>query len=84
MAEPKDLVMPMLREIRAEIRDHRAETHEGFRGVDARLEKIEARQKSFSNALTADTMMPKFMVGDFEERIEALEKKMDQLLKSKN
>jgi hypothetical protein len=28
--------------------------------------------------------MSKFMVGDFEERIEALEKKMDQLLKSKN
>ena len=84
MAEPKDLVMPILREIRAEIRDHRTETHEGFRDVNARLEKIEARQKSFSNALTADTMMSKFMVGDFEERIEALEKKMDQLLKSKN
>ena len=84
MAEPKDLVLPMLREIRAEMRERFDGVAERFDGVDTRLEKIDSRQKSFSNALTADTMMSKFMVGDFEERIEALEKKMDQLLKSKN
>jgi archaellum component FlaC len=77
MPEPKDLAVPMLREMRNQM-DKR------FDGVDARLEKIEARQESFSNALTADTMISKFMVGDFEERIEALEKKVDQLLKAKN
>ena len=77
MAEPKDLVVPMVKEMRKEI-------GERFDGVDARLEKIETTQKSFRNALTADTMMSKFMVGDFEERIEALEKKVDQILKIKS
>jgi hypothetical protein len=75
MPEPKDLVVPMLREMRNQM-DKR------FDGVDQRLEKIESAQKSFRNALTADTMMSKFITGDFEERIEALEKKMDDLLRA--
>lgn len=75
MPEPKDLVVPMLREMRSHI-DKR------FDVVDERLEKIESTQKSFRQALTADTMMSKFITGDFEERIEALEKKMDVLLRA--
>jgi hypothetical protein len=77
MAEPKDMVVPLLKEMRSEI-------NERFDKVDKRLEKLEGGQKSFLNALTADTMMSKFITGDFEERSEALEKKMDQLLKAKN
>lgn len=76
MAEPKDMIVPMLNEMRAAM-DNR------FDGVDRRLESIEGRQKSFNNALTADTMMSKFVTGDFEERIDALEKKVAQLLKGK-
>ena len=75
MPEPKDLVVPMLREMRSQM-DKR------FDGVDQRLDKIESAQKSFRNALTADTMMSKFITGDFEERIDAPEKKMDDLIKA--
>ena len=75
MFEPKDLVVPMLREMRSQM-DKR------FDGVDQRLDKIESAQKSFRNALTADTMMSKFITGDFEERIDAPEKKMDDLIKA--
>ncbi len=84
MAEPKDLVLPILREIRADVREVRTEMNERFAVVDAKLEKIDARQKNFSNALTADTMMSKFVTGDFEERIGALEKKVNELLKPKS
>ena len=42
---------------------------------------LRAKQKSFNNALTADTMMSRFVTGDSEERIGALEKKVDQLIK---
>ena len=76
MPEPKDLVVPILREMRKEM-------GERFDGVDERLEKIDSAQKSFRNALTADTMMSKFITGDFEERIEALEKKVDSLSKAR-
>jgi uncharacterized coiled-coil DUF342 family protein len=89
MPEPEDMVIPMLREMRDEMRerfDGVSKRFDGvskrFDGVDQRLEKIESAQKSYRNALTADTMMSKFITGDFEERIEALEKKMDGLLKA--
>ena len=84
MPEPKDLVVPMLRELRKEMREGFDDTRVQFKVVNQRLDKIEGSQKSFLNALTADTMMSKFITGDFEERIGALEKKMDQLLKAKN
>jgi hypothetical protein len=82
MSEPNDMVMPMLREIRKEIKDGFRNVDERFAIVDKRLENIESTQKSFRQALTADTMMSKFITGDFEERIEALEKKMDDLVKA--
>ena len=82
MPEPKDLVLPMLREMRNEMREGFEDTKLQFKVVNERLNKIEGAQKSFLNALTADTMMSKFITGDFEERIVALEKKMDGLLKT--
>jgi hypothetical protein len=76
MSEPKDMIVPMLREMREEMRAFRDETAE-------RLEKIEAAQKSFRNAMTADTMMSKIVIGDFEERIVALEHEIRRLGRSK-
>ena len=76
MAEPNDMIIPMLREMREEAADFRA-------SIERRLEKIEGNQRSYKQALVADTMMSKFMVGDFEERIHALEDKVDALTKKR-
>ena len=76
MAEPNDMIIPMLREMREQI-DTR------FDQVERRLEKIEGNQRSYKKALVADTMMSKFMVGDFEERIQQLEDKLDLLTKKR-
>jgi len=81
MAEPKDMIVPMLQEIRKEMREGFSEVDKRFDKVDIRLEKIESAQKTFRQALTADTMMSKFITGDFEERIGALEKKVEELAK---
>lgn len=73
MAKDADgLVMSMLREMR-----------EQFDAIGARLRRLEAGQKTIRQALTADTMMSKFVTGDFEERITALELKVDRLMKAK-
>ena len=72
MAEPTDLIMPMLREMRVEIKKDFAEANK-------RLDRIEERQKSFSQALAGDSFMSKMLIGDWEERIEALEKKVKKL-----
>ncbi len=81
MPEPKDMIVPMIREMRKAMDERFDEVDVQFKGVNQRLEKIDSTQKSFRQALTADTMMSKFITGDFEERIEALEKKMDDLLR---
>jgi hypothetical protein len=81
MPEPEDMIIPMLRELRQELRETRSDMKKELGDVGSKLTSLEGSMKSFRNALTADTMMSKFITGDFEERIEALEKKMDGLLK---
>jgi polyhydroxyalkanoate synthesis regulator phasin len=79
MADPVDMIMPMLREMRAEMRDE-FDAVKGLIGVlDKRMSAIEANQKSYRAALSADTLMTKLITGEFEERIEALEVKVREL-----
>ncbi|PWW03906.1 hypothetical protein DFR52_101595 [Hoeflea marina] len=80
MAEPEDMIIPMLREIRVELGDLRREVRDGFAANDRRFSDVEVRLKNLNNAMTADTMMSKLVTGDFEERIGALEKKVDDLM----
>jgi predicted RNase H-like nuclease (RuvC/YqgF family) len=77
--EPEDMIMPMLREMRGEMREMRSEMHE----MKQQLDKLESGQKTIRQALTADTMMSKFVTGDFEERIFELERKVEALSKGK-
>lgn len=79
MAEPDDMILPLLREMRAEIAAGRAENIERFDLMDRRVQKMEGQLESFRHALTADTLMSKLVTGEFEERIDALEKKVREL-----
>jgi BMFP domain-containing protein YqiC len=79
MVEPIDMIMPMLCEMRAENSELHAKSQKEFADVKQRLDRIEDRQKSFSHALAGDSLMSKMIVGDWEERIEALEAKMKNL-----
>jgi hypothetical protein len=81
--EPESMIIPLLREIRGEMRENFARVDQRFDDVQQRLEKLESGQKTIRQALTADTMMSKFVTGDFEERIFELERKVDALLKGK-
>ncbi len=72
MAEPTDLLLPLIREMRAENATRHTE-------VIARLEAVEKAQVSFRQALAGDSLMSKLVTGDFEERMEALERRVRQL-----
>ncbi|MFM9975642.1 MAG: hypothetical protein ACKVON_13840 [Beijerinckiaceae bacterium] len=72
MAEPKDMIMPMLREMRSDAENRHSE-------VIQRLDKLEQAQVSFRHALTADSLLGRMVTGEFEERIEALEAKLKKL-----
>ena len=81
--EPEDMIMPMLREMRGEIRERFSKIDGQLEDVIGRLDKLESGQKTIRQALTADTMMSKFVTGDFEERIFELERKVEALIKGK-
>ena len=79
MAEPVDMILPMLRDMRTEAAV--AETNAGRRHevLLSRLKKLEEQQNSFRQALTGDSLLSKLVTGEFETRIEELERKVRQL-----
>ncbi len=87
MSKTADMILPMLREMRAENQrlheETRTRSDAKFQIVEARLKKIEEAMVSYRQALTSDTLMSRLVTGEFEERIEALEKKVKQLEKQK-
>ncbi|SIQ10628.1 hypothetical protein SAMN05880582_101754 [Rhizobium sp. RU20A] len=82
-SEPENLILLLLREMRADIDRRFQEVRSDFEDVKQRLDKLESGQKTIRQALTADTMMTKFVTGDFEERIFELERKVEALTKDR-
>ena len=78
MADPEDMIVPMLREMPAESERRHGEVLARFDVVEGRLPKLEDAQASFKQALTSDTLLSR-LVGEFEQRIEAPERKMRAL-----
>jgi hypothetical protein len=79
MTDPEDMIVPLLREMRAENLTQHEQTRALVMMLDKRLGGVEEAQKSFRPALTADTLLSKLVTGEFEERIEALENKVREL-----
>jgi|SRR3954465_15154982 hypothetical protein len=83
MAEPADMILPMLREMRAELlaRFERVEARvdAGFNTTNRRLDAMEKSLASFKQALTADSLLSKLVTGEFEERIETLERSIKRI-----
>jgi hypothetical protein len=79
VAEPADMIVPLLREMRAEISARFDGVDDRFDIVERRLQKLEEMQVSYRQALSADSLLSKLLTGEFEERIEALERKVKDL-----
>jgi hypothetical protein len=79
MAEPDDMIIPLLREMRPEMRERFAESDRRFDAVDQRLVKLSASMETLRQALGADSFMGRLVTSNFEERIEILERKVREL-----
>jgi hypothetical protein len=78
MAQPDDMILPMLREMRAKNAARYDRSLEKFASIERRLDKIEEAQLSFRQALTADSLLSKLVTGEFEQRIEVLGRKVKE------
>ena len=67
MAGPADMIVPLLREMRAENAALHEETRELIKALDKRLGAIERAQDSYRQALSADTLLSKLATGEFED-----------------
>ena len=76
MADPIDMIVPMLREMRAENVALHEQTRQLIGEVDRWLGAVETAQKSYRAALSADTLLGKLVTGEFEEPITVLQRKM--------
>jgi hypothetical protein len=77
MAEPDNMVPPLLREMRAENLGEHKRTREQVTLLEKRMAKLEEMQASYRQALSADTLLSKLVTGEFEERLPALESRMN-------
>jgi polyhydroxyalkanoate synthesis regulator phasin len=83
VTDPVDMIVPLLREMRSENSALHEQTRELIKALDKRLGAVEEAQGSYRQALTADTLLSKLVTGEFEERIEALERKVRELERQK-
>ena len=51
--EPEDLILPMLREMRGEMRERFSKVDEQLEEIRGRLDKLDTSQKTIRQALTA-------------------------------
>ena len=82
MAEPQDMIVPLLREMRAEM-------HAGFERVDRKLEEHDARfdklERKFDNlrqSVNGESVLGCYAAAEVGERLEAIEKRLAALEKA--
>ncbi|MGU3541925.1 hypothetical protein [Methylobacterium sp. A52T] len=82
MAEPQDMIVPLLKEMRAEMRagferiDHKLEEH------DARFDKLERRFDNLREAVNGESVLGRYAAAEVEGRLEAIEKRLTALEKA--
>jgi hypothetical protein len=79
MPEPRDMIIPLLQEIRASVVGLDGKLDRFQLETKSEFAKLDARHKALRQAMGTDTLMSKFLLGDFEERLALLEQKFEEL-----
>ena len=79
MPEPDNLVLVLLREMRAEMNARFAEMNERFDGVDARFDRMEKRLEAVRQAAFGESLMARYTVAEVEDRLQDIEKRLAAL-----
>jgi hypothetical protein len=79
MAEPENVIIPLLREMRVEFGTMQKRMDAGFDAVEKRLNKMDESLVTFRPALSADSLLSKIVTGEFEERLGVIERRLSDL-----
>lgn len=79
MADPQDMILPLLREMRAEIKDLSRNSERQFTTVNERLERIEGRLANMREAINGESVLGRYAAAEVEDRLEAIERRLATL-----
>ena len=81
MADPQDMILPLLREMRTEIKDLARNTDRQFSGVNERLERMEGRLANMREAINGESVLGRYAAAEVEveERLDSIEKRLAAL-----
>ena len=79
MVEPEDMIVPLLREMRAEASANFASIDARFVAIEKRLGKMDASLVTFRHALTGDTLLGRVFTGELDERLQIIEQRLSDL-----
>ncbi len=79
MAEPESMILPLLREMRAEMHRRFDAVDRRFDVVDNRFEKLEKKIDSVKQAAFGESVLGRYAVAEVEERFEKLERRLRAL-----
>jgi hypothetical protein len=79
MAEPDNMVLILLREIRTEMNERFSRMDGRFDGMDARFETLESKIDSVKQAAFGESVLGRYAVAEVEERLERMERRIRAL-----
>ena len=82
MAEPENMIIPLLQEMRAETASNFEAVNDHLSKMNARLDKMGEALVTFRQALSADSYFGN-VAGEFMDRMEVFERRLSALEKLK-
>ena len=79
MAEPVDMIVPLLKEMRAETSENFAKVDARFVAIERRFDKMDESLVTFRHALSGDSLLGRIFTGELEERLEIIERRLNEL-----
>ncbi|MCF4126456.1 hypothetical protein [Methylobacterium sp. SyP6R] len=79
MAEPQDMIVPLLREMRAAFEQRFDRIDRKLDEHDARFDKIERRFDNLRQAVNGESILGRYAVAEVEERLDAIERRLAEI-----
>lgn len=81
MSEPDNFIVKLLREIRAEMNERFDAVDRRLVGHDKRFDGLDSKIESLKQAMHGESVLGRYATAEFEDRIEAIEKRLEKLEK---